>query len=134
MRTSRSERRYAAEIEADRQARELLDANAGHGRPAEILAAACRVIARKGVEATRVADIAREAGTSTATVHYHFETKGEVIFAALKWANERPYEALEDRLEGTTGAPARLATLLDAAVPYPREGQDDFLLWGETSI
>ena len=134
MRTSRLEGRRDAQIEAGDDAREASDANAGHGRPAKILAAACRVIARKGVEATRVADIAREAGTSTATVHYHFETKGEVILAALKWANERPYEALEDRLGSATDAPTRLATLLDTAVPYPGEGQDDVLLWVETSI
>lgn len=100
----------------------------------KIVAAACRVIARKGVEATRVADIAREAGTSTGTVHYYFETKEDVLVAALRWANERPYGPLEDLLESGADATERLATLLDAAVPYPGERQEDFVLWVETSI
>ena len=102
-------------------------------RQAGIVAAACRVIARKGVEATRFADIARQAGTSTGTVHYYFDTKEDVLVAALRWANERPYGALEGLLELAPDATARLATLLDAAVPYP-ERAEDFLLWVETSI
>ncbi len=108
-----------------------LDAAAPERR---IVAAACRVIARKGVEATRVADIAREAGTSTGTVHYYFETKEDVLVAALRWANERPYGPLEDLLESAADAKERLAALLDAAVPYPGERQEDFVLWVETSI
>jgi AcrR family transcriptional regulator len=103
-------------------------------RQADIVAAACRVIARKGIDATRIADIAREARTSTGTVHYHFETKEDVLVAALEWANERPYGPLENSLENAPSASARLGALLDAAVPYPGERHDDFLLWVETAI
>ena len=37
-----------------------------------ILDAACRVIAQAGAARLRVADVAREAGVSTALVHYYF--------------------------------------------------------------
>ena len=46
-----------------------------------LLEAAARTIARRGFAATRVADIAREAGVSPATVHYHFKVKEEILVA-----------------------------------------------------
>ena len=119
---------------ATKQGRPAGSARPTDGRQAGIVAATCRVIARKGIDATRIADIAREAGTSTGTVHYHFETKEDVLVAALEWANERPYGELEDSLEHAADARARLRALLDAAVPVPGEPHDDFLLWIETAV
>ena len=40
-----------------------------------ILDAACRAIARTGAAAVRVSDVAREAGVSTALVHYYFPSR-----------------------------------------------------------
>ena len=74
-----------------------------------ILAAACRAILRRGFHATRIADIAREAGTSTGTVHYHFETKDDVLTAALKWANEQPYVRMDELLGRDADEVSRLA-------------------------
>lgn len=99
-----------------------------------ILAAACRAILRRGFHATRIADIAREAGTSTGTVHYHFETKDDVLTAALRWANEQPYVRMDELLGRDADVVTRLATLLELSVPYdgvPREEWVVFLeLWG----
>jgi AcrR family transcriptional regulator len=50
---------------------------------AKILDATVQVIVARGYSAVRVSDIAAEAGVSPATVHYHFETKDELLFAAL---------------------------------------------------
>lgn len=81
-----------------------------------------------------LADIAREAGTSTGTVHYHFETKDDVLTAALKWANEQPYVRMDELLGRDADEVSRLATLLELSVPYdgvPREEWVVFLeLWG----
>jgi AcrR family transcriptional regulator len=93
----------------------------------EILAAACRVMVRRGFHATRIADVAREAGTSTGTVHYHFETKEEVLLAALRWANARPYGAIDDALRDEDDL-ARLARLLEFAVPYPGQPREEYVL------
>jgi len=109
-----------------------------HGRPDErreaILAAACRAILRRGFHATRIADIAREAGTSTGTVHYHFETKDDVLTAALRWANEQPYVRMDEVLGRNADAVSRLATLLELSVPYEGVPRDEWVvlleLWG----
>jgi AcrR family transcriptional regulator len=101
---------------------------------ATILGAACRVIVRRGVDATRIADIANEAGTSTGTVHYYFETKDDVILAALKWANEQPYTRMDELLGRQADDLTRLATLLQLSIPYPGPPREEWVvfleLWG----
>jgi AcrR family transcriptional regulator len=92
------------------------------------------VIVRRGVERTRIADIAREAGTSTGTVHYYFETKDDVLVAALKWANEQPYVRMDEALGRGADDLSRLATLLELSIPYPGPPRDEWVafleLWG----
>src|SRR3954468_17994402 len=60
-----------------------------------ILEAACGAIVERGFAATRIADIAQLAGTSPGTIHYYFETRDEVLMAALKWASERLFARIE---------------------------------------
>jgi AcrR family transcriptional regulator len=96
-----------------------------------ILAAACRAIARRGVEATRIADIAREAGTSTGTVHYYFETKDDVLLAALEWANDQPYSRMDELLGREADDLSRLATLLELSIPYPGAPREEWILFLE---
>jgi AcrR family transcriptional regulator len=96
-----------------------------------ILAAACRAIARRGAEATRIADIAAEAGTSTGTVHYYFETKDDVLLAALKWANEQPYERIDELLAQGADDLARLGTLLELSIPYPGRDREEWIFFLE---
>ena len=99
-----------------------------------ILAAACAVIVRKGMAATRVADIAREAGLSSAIIHCYFATKDEVLFAAVKWQNERETARRTAIVESRTTATVKLVRFLDASMP-PRgfareEALIRFDLWG----
>jgi AcrR family transcriptional regulator len=103
------------------------------GRPTAeaILAAACRAIARRGVEATRIADIAREAGTSTGMVHYYFETKDDVLLAALEWANDQPYSKMDELLGREADDLSRLATLLELSIPYPGPPREEWVLFLE---
>jgi AcrR family transcriptional regulator len=101
------------------------------GRPDEILSAACRAIVERGFSDTRVSDIAEIAGTSTGTIHYYFASKQEVLVAALRWASDRLFSRLE-RASGPS-ATARLAALLDLAIPYdrPQARRDEYVLWME---
>ncbi len=100
-------------------------------RPDEILAAACQAIVQRGLSDTRVSDIAAAAGTSTGTVHYYYDSKQEVLVAALRWATDRLFA----RLQAAAGADptARLAALLDLAIPYsqPPARRDEYVLWIE---
>jgi AcrR family transcriptional regulator len=96
-----------------------------------ILAAACRAIVRRGVDATRIADIAREAGTSTGTVHYYFETKDDVLLAALEWANDRPYARMDELLGREADDVSRLAILLELSIPYPGPQREEWVFFLE---
>ena len=58
----------------------------------KILRATVQVIVSRGYSAVRVSDVATEAGVSTATIHYHFQTKYELLFAALSDAMRSWYE------------------------------------------
>jgi len=93
-----------------------------------LLEAAARTIARRGFAATRVADIANEAGVSPATVHYHFKVKQEILVRALLWAHERLINQLERAIAATDDPVARLATLIERTVPYPGVQRDEYLL------
>ncbi len=94
----------------------------------QLLAAACRTISRSGVAATRVADIAREARVSPATVHYYFKTKEEILVKALLWANRTSASRLQP-MDGDAGDPfTRLTNLIERSVPYAGTQRDEYLL------
>jgi AcrR family transcriptional regulator len=93
-----------------------------------LLAAAVRAISRRGYAATRVADIAEEAGVSPATVHYHVKLRQEILVSALLWAHERLIDELERAIAVTDDPVARLAMLIERTVPYPGVQKDEYLL------
>ncbi len=95
----------------------------------QILAAACRAILERGFPDTRIADVAAAAGLSTGSIHYYFETKDDVLVAALKWASERLFARVEDITDPS--ARARLAHLLAAAVPDTGPARSEYVLWIE---
>ncbi len=62
----------------------------------QIVAAATRVIARKGYARTSLNDIAREAGMSKGAVHYHFPTKEALVSKVLETACDAVAERTKD--------------------------------------
>jgi len=60
----------------------------------QLLQAACRVIARRGVEGLRTRHVADEAGVSTALIHYHFGTRHELVLAAFKLSDDEALAAV----------------------------------------
>jgi AcrR family transcriptional regulator len=64
-------------------------------RPAELLAAALDVFADKGFAATRLEDIAAQAGVSKGTVYLYFESKEALFKAAIESAITPVIEAAE---------------------------------------
>ena len=104
-------------------------------RPEErIRAAACRVMAERGLSSTRVADIAREAGVSSATIHYYFKSKDEVLLSALLWTGEQLYAGLRRLTEEPADAVTRMRRLLDMSVPSDQRLHDEYLLWLEVWV
>ena len=94
-----------------------------------ILEAACRAILERGFPATRIADVANAAGVSTGTVHYYFDTRDEVLLAALKWATDRLFARVEEA--AGDDPPRRLGHLLEVSVPTPGPARDEYVLWIE---
>src|SRR5688572_16942807 len=58
-------------------------------RPGELAAAALDLCSERGVQATRVADVAERAGVTVGTVYRYFRDKEALIEAAMQRA-ERP--------------------------------------------
>jgi AcrR family transcriptional regulator len=59
---------------------------------ARILEAAYQRLAREGYAALSVREIARDAGVNFALIHYHFESKDQLVLAVLDEANRRLLE------------------------------------------
>jgi AcrR family transcriptional regulator len=97
-----------------------------HVRRPEILAAAATVIRERGLENARVADVARQAGTSAPAILYWFASKAELLKEALTSAEERFYDELACDLDGIESARERLAHIVDSGAG---EGDYDAALW-----
>jgi len=80
-------------------------------RRAELLAAAIRVIARRGYADTRFQDVAAEAGVAVGTLQHHFGTRRRLLGEALQvWTDEM--DEMIKALQGEGDAWVRLKTLL----------------------
>jgi AcrR family transcriptional regulator len=101
-------------------------------RTSELLDAACRVIARGGAARLRMSDVAREAGVSTALVHYYFATRTALLREAFMHADVRVDEYVDAQIAGLGTAAERLERLLAVYVsdadPSVRENS---ILWRE---
>jgi AcrR family transcriptional regulator len=61
-----------------------------------IIAAASRVLAEKGYEATTLREISREAQAAPGLVHYYFGGKDELLVEVLQAAGRRFHQRMED--------------------------------------
>lgn len=80
-------------------------------RRLELADAACRVIARKGLAGTTLADVAAESGWSIGSIRYYFPTKDELVASAL-W---RVAERVDERIRRHTAGGMTLGDLRTAA-------------------
>ncbi|MEU5952036.1 helix-turn-helix domain-containing protein [Streptomyces sp. NPDC047525] len=58
-------------------------------RSTQILEAAARLIARRGVRGLRVEELAAEAGVSTGLIYYHFKDRTGILRQTLEFINDR---------------------------------------------
>ncbi|MER8402925.1 TetR/AcrR family transcriptional regulator [Mesorhizobium sp. M1348] len=91
-----------------------------------IAKAACKAIAGKGIAAVTMIDIANAAGVTTGMITHYFESKADIIAAALRIPLLNMERNMAHRLaKGETD----LATLLDVAIPASRAHFEDSLIW-----
>jgi AcrR family transcriptional regulator len=99
-----------------------------HLRRPAILNAAAEVISERGVQNTRISDVAERAGTSAPGVLYWFPTKDQLLAEALQFSDDRFYEGLTVVLEALPRAAERLGRLIEL---WPSDGDGETVLWME---
>jgi AcrR family transcriptional regulator len=92
-------------------------------RRIEMLRAAAELICERGFGDTRIADVAKRAGVSSALVIYYFGTRDRLLVDALRYSEESFYEAAEEMLAEVPSLRERLSLLIQwTCVP---EGTDE---------
>ena len=92
----------------------------------EIALVACRVVAECGFDQATVVRIAREAGYTTGMVAHYFDTKQEIIIAALRLILRR----IEERLTAAAGeGDPELLALLTEALPVDATRFNECAFW-----
>jgi AcrR family transcriptional regulator len=96
-------------------------------RRAEILDVTCQVVIERGFAATRIADVAHKLGVSTGLIHYHFESKEQLLAEAFTYAARQEMASLEADLAAAPNAVAKLDRVLQNYTPGPDDY--DWLMW-----
>jgi AcrR family transcriptional regulator len=92
----------------------------------EIALAACQVVAEHGFEQSTVARIARAAGYTTGMVAHYYESKQDIILAALRLILKR----IEERLTRERDAgEANLLSVLSEALPVDAQRFTECAFW-----
>jgi TetR/AcrR family transcriptional regulator, transcriptional repressor of bet genes len=94
----------------------------------DIALVACRVVAEHGFDQATIVRIAREAGYTTGMVAHYYDTKQEIVIAALRLILRR----IEERLTRPVGegeAAPDLLTLLTEALPIDEHRFIECAFW-----
>ena len=95
----------------------------------QMLTAAAALIAERGFDDTRIADVAERVDASPALVVYYFGTKDKLLTEALRYSEQGFYTAAEGMLASDPGIVARLETLV-AWTCLPEDQEATPATWG----
>ena len=102
-------------------------------RKIAVLEAACRVIAERGADATRFADVAAESGVPVSTLQYYFGSREDLLVAAFRHASSTEIAALEAEVASIDDPWVQLETILTRSLTgYEPEAPDAGRLWIES--
>jgi AcrR family transcriptional regulator len=102
-----------------------------HEREDAILGAACRVIAQSGAAGLRMSEVAREAGVSSALLHYYFATRQELLARAFAYADTRVDAHVLALVDEAGSGRERLETVLTAYLSPDPVVTEDWVVWSE---
>ncbi len=88
-----------------------------------MLEAAAELISERGFGETRIADVAKRAGASSALVIYYFGTRDRLLVDALRYSEESFYESAAKMLAEVTGFRDRLSTIVEWCCVPQAEGE-----------
>jgi AcrR family transcriptional regulator len=94
-----------------------------------ILETAWTLIAERGYHKVRIADIAEACGTSTATIHYHFPSKTEVLNEALRRNVKLAFDRQVAELHSIEDAQQRLHRLVELQLPTDGVLRAEWSVW-----
>lgn len=106
-------------------------------RREDVLLATWELIAEVGHARVRMVDIARRVGTSTATIHYYFKTKDDVLAETFRFAVADARRRSEAALVGIDDPWGRLTAVLEAHLPRQKVAKEWLIwleLWNEARI
>src|SRR3954462_6777674 len=103
-------------------------------RRRELVSAASRLVARKGVASVRLRDIADEAGLTSGAVLYYYDGIDALFTAAYDRAVERFCREREEAVAGLRDAATRLATAVRMGIPSSPDDGDIRLLYELESV
>ena len=81
-------------------------------RRVQMLRAAAELICERGFSDTRISDVAKRAGVSSALVIYYFGTRDRLLVDALRFSEESFYEAAEQMLADIASLRERISLLI----------------------
>jgi AcrR family transcriptional regulator len=67
---------------------------------ADVLAAACAVVAGRGADATRFADVTAATGVGVSTLQYWFGSREDMLIAVFRFAAQQDFDEVAARLAG----------------------------------
>lgn len=101
------------------------------GRRIQMLRAAAELICERGFSETRIADVAKRAGVSSALVIYYFGTRDRLLVDALRYSEESFYSAAEQMLADVPSLRERLSLLIRWTCVPEGQGADEIPgAWG----
>jgi AcrR family transcriptional regulator len=97
-------------------------------RRTEILEVTCQVVIERGFAATRIADVAKRLDVSSSLIHYHFDSKEQLLAEAFAHYARKDLAEMEAEIEE---APTSVGQLDRALQNYVPEGSNDleWMLW-----
>ena len=95
-------------------------------RRTELAAAACKAIARHGIDGVRLTDIGEVAGCTTGTICHYFSDKNAVVLAAVNYAIETMRRRMDARLK--RDETDDLGSLTEA-LPLNRKSRSECVVW-----
>lgn len=93
-------------------------------RHEEILAAAVKVFARKGYAASRIEDVAQEAGIAKGSVYLYFDSREALLEAAFEDLGRRMEHILQEATTGSASAAERLGDMVRGIMHYLSRERD----------
>ncbi|TXD00130.1 TetR/AcrR family transcriptional regulator [Streptomyces sp. ISID311] len=100
-------------------------------RPTQILEAAARLIARRGVRGLRVEEVSAEAGVSTALIYYHFKGRAGLLRRTLEFINRRAVRYTDAALDASDAPLDQLTEMLLLEFQDVPQVRENSAAWGE---